>query len=218
MGLDKQNEFVWRILKESAALIGIDIDSSGYGLMDIVDRLSFPNRDWVPNPEDAEEGDRLLREFGSTEQGVDMLYALGEACNFADGWTWTERLWEPINNSDDVKSAGWSCLEERSFCDFAMHVGVATAACQSFKMNGEGKTKGNLFSILGEKGAAKRHAPMAKLRSWAIQQYKAGEWKSANQAAHSLKASVIEHGRTIGAYLTEENAQRTIAEWFRKSS
>lgn len=71
---------------------------------------------------------------------------------------------------------------------------------------------------LGRKGAAKRHAQMAKLRSWAIQQYKAGEWKSANQAAHSLKASVIEHGRTIGACLTEENAQRTIAEWFRKSA
>jgi hypothetical protein len=73
------------------------------------------------------------------------------------------------------------------------------------------------FSSLGRDGAQKRHAPMAALRSWAIEGYKAGEWKSANQAAHALKDSVIRHGRTIGAHLSEENAQRTIAEWFRKS-
>lgn len=73
------------------------------------------------------------------------------------------------------------------------------------------------FSSLGKDGAQKRHAPMATLRSWAIEEYKAGEWKSANQAAHALKDSVIRHGRTIGAHLSEENAQRTIAEWIRKS-
>lgn len=72
------------------------------------------------------------------------------------------------------------------------------------------------FSALGKAGAQKRHAPMAILRSWAIERYQAGEWKSANQAAHSLKESVIRHGRTINAPLTEENAQRTIADWFRK--
>lgn len=73
------------------------------------------------------------------------------------------------------------------------------------------------FSNLGRDGAQKRHAPMATLRSWAIERYQAGEWQSANQAAHSLKESIIKHGRTINAHLSEENAQRTIAEWFRKS-
>lgn len=73
------------------------------------------------------------------------------------------------------------------------------------------------FSAMGKAGAKKRHAPMATLRSWAIERYQAGEWQSANQAAHSLKESVIKHGRTINAHLSEENAQRTIAEWFRKS-
>jgi hypothetical protein len=73
------------------------------------------------------------------------------------------------------------------------------------------------FSALGKAGAQKRHAPMAALRSWALEKYRAGEWRSANQAAHSLKDSIIKHGRTINAHLTEENAQRTIAEWFRKS-
>ncbi len=73
------------------------------------------------------------------------------------------------------------------------------------------------FAALGRRGAQKRHAPMATLREWAVEKYKAGEWKSANQAAHALKESVIEHGRGIGAHLSEENAQRTIAEWFRMS-
>ncbi len=75
------------------------------------------------------------------------------------------------------------------------------------------------FSKLGRDGAQKRHAPMTALRSWAIEQYqyRAAEWQSANQAAHALKECVIEHGRTINAHLSKENAQRTIAEWFRKS-
>lgn len=73
------------------------------------------------------------------------------------------------------------------------------------------------FSNLGRDGAQKRHAPMAELRAWTIEQYRAGTWPSANKAAHDLKGSVIAHGRTIGATLTEENAQRTIAEWIRKS-
>lgn len=69
----------------------------------------------------------------------------------------------------------------------------------------------------GKAGAAKRHAPMAELRSWAIEKYRAGKWPSANQAANDLQECVIEHGRTIGANLSKANAQRTIAEWFRKS-
>ena len=73
------------------------------------------------------------------------------------------------------------------------------------------------FSTLGKSGAEKRHAPMRELQDWAVEKYKSGEWKSANGAAHKLKDSVIAHGRTINAHLSEENAQRTIAEWFRKS-
>lgn len=72
-------------------------------------------------------------------------------------------------------------------------------------------------SAIGKVGAVKRHAANAALREWSIAQYQAGTWKSANQAAHALKDSVIEHGRKVGAYLSEENAQRTIAEWLRKS-
>lgn len=74
------------------------------------------------------------------------------------------------------------------------------------------------FSKLGEKGAQKRWAPKTKLEAWAVEKYRAKEWPSANKAAHDLKDQVREYGRTIGVPLTEENAQRTIADWFRKAN
>lgn len=73
------------------------------------------------------------------------------------------------------------------------------------------------YAVAGKAGAERRHAKTASLRAWATEKYKAGKWKSANQAAHALRDSILKHGRTIGAKLSEENAQRTIAEWFRKS-
>ena len=72
-------------------------------------------------------------------------------------------------------------------------------------------------SIAGKEGATKKHAPMTELRDWAIKEYKAGNWPSANRAAHALEKKVVEHGRLIKAILSEENAQRTIAEWIRKA-
>ncbi|MEB0011282.1 hypothetical protein QN379_02740 [Glaciimonas sp. Gout2] len=73
------------------------------------------------------------------------------------------------------------------------------------------------FSVIGRDGGIKRNAPMAKLRTWAVDLYRQGDWSSANKAAHELKSRVVEYGRTINANLAEQNAQRTIAEWFRKS-
>lgn len=74
------------------------------------------------------------------------------------------------------------------------------------------------FSKMGKAGAIKRHAPMVALQVWAVEKYHAKKWPSANKAAYDLKAQVIAYGRTIGAHLKEENAQRTIADWFRKES
>lgn len=73
------------------------------------------------------------------------------------------------------------------------------------------------FSALGAAGAKKRHAPQAELRKWAVSLYRQGKWPSANAAAFELAAQVIEHGKKIGAHLSQANAQRTIAEWIRKS-
>jgi hypothetical protein len=72
------------------------------------------------------------------------------------------------------------------------------------------------FAHLGTKGAAVRHGPMNKLKEWAVSRYSSREWKSANDAAYNLSAEIVEYGRTIGATLSPSNAQRTIAEWFRK--
>ena len=72
------------------------------------------------------------------------------------------------------------------------------------------------FSALGAAGAAKRHSPMRALREYALSLYEPCEWKSANQAAHELMNKIMDHGRSLNASLIPSNAQRTIAEWFRK--
>lgn len=69
----------------------------------------------------------------------------------------------------------------------------------------------------GKKGIEIRHAPMRQLRAWAIEKYRGGNWTSANEAACALSEAILDHGRTINAVLKPSNAQRTIAEWFRKS-
>ena len=75
----------------------------------------------------------------------------------------------------------------------------------------------NYASENAKNGAEKRHAQMRELETWTVAQYRSGKWPSANKAAHDLKDKVINYGRSIGAILTEENAQRTIAEWIRKA-
>ena len=119
---------------------------------------------------------------------------------------------------------GWKrdeVIEHRAAC--MLHAYQSLSYCQRIlggtQLTAEEKTRAEKFSFsaMGKRGARRRHAPMAALRSWAIERYRAGKWPSANKAAHTLKESVIAHGRTINAYLSKENAQRTIAEWFRKS-
>ncbi|MCL2644387.1 MAG: hypothetical protein FWD51_02900 [Betaproteobacteria bacterium] len=69
----------------------------------------------------------------------------------------------------------------------------------------------------GKKGAEKSHKPMKNLQAFTIEKYNSyeGTWKSANHAARTLKNEVIGYGKTIKVYLSEENAQRTMAEWIR---
>ncbi|MDM5176577.1 hypothetical protein PO883_05125 [Massilia sp. DJPM01] len=74
------------------------------------------------------------------------------------------------------------------------------------------------MSKSGKKGAAKRHAPMGNLKNWSVERYRLSEWKSVPEAAYTLKEEIIAYGRTIGAHLTEQNAQRTIEKWFRQSA
>ncbi|HXU93177.1 MAG TPA: hypothetical protein VFP33_05920 [Gallionella sp.] len=70
----------------------------------------------------------------------------------------------------------------------------------------------------GKAGAQIRHAKTRELKEWTLQKYKAKTWKSANQAASELMSEVLEYSQKIGANLSKSNAQRTIAEWIRKSA
>lgn len=95
-------------------------------------------------------------------------------------------------------------------------------------LKGIEKEKMSAARISGKAGAVKRHEPMAILRKWTIEQYKAligatdqreslaKKLPSANKCASDLKERVIAYGRAIRpvpAVLTEHNAQNTIAEW-----
>jgi hypothetical protein len=80
--------------------------------------------------------------------------------------------------------------------------------------------KGSLKAVmitLSEKGVDARHAKMRELRVFAVEKYHRKQWPSANEAAHRLKDVVMHEGERIGARLTDSNAQRTIAEWFRQA-
>lgn len=113
---------------------------------------------------------------------------------------------------EDLNDPAGSCLG--LLCEAYYASGILEQS-----INGSAITKSldKMFSRLGTKGADTRHAPMRELRDWALSKYQAGSWPSANKAAHDLKNQVMAHGRTIGAILTEQNAQRTIAEWIRNT-
>lgn len=72
-----------------------------------------------------------------------------------------------------------------------------------------------VMTRLSAKGVEKRHAKNRRLREFAVNLYHAGRWASANDAANQLKRAVMNEAEKIGARLSESNAQRTIAEWFR---
>ena len=97
MSWNKQYQFVWDRLKASAASVGIDLDRSEFGLVEIFNRSAKWGMEL--EPEHEAEADRLWCEFGSTDEGIEMLFALGEACNYADGWTWDFRDFETDRKS-----------------------------------------------------------------------------------------------------------------------
>lgn len=97
--------------------------------------------------------------------------------------------------------------------DAKFWLGVVLGADSENKINDDVK---RLFSAMGKKGASARYAPNAALKEWVISRYQEGSYPSANKAASALKEAAIAHGRTIGAVISEENAQRTFAEWIRK--
>ena len=82
----------------------------------------------------------------------------------------------------------------------------------------QGGSIADVFSRFGKIGSNSRHKADRELKRWTLDLYKKGTWPSANKAAHALKDRVIQHGKTLGVVLSDENAQRTIADWIRSLS
>jgi len=47
------------------------------------------------------------------------------------------------------------------------------------------------LSGFGKSGARKRYAQMRELEAWTLSEYRRGNWKSANQAAHALNHQIV---------------------------
>ncbi|MDI1308458.1 MAG: hypothetical protein PSV17_03375 [Methylotenera sp.] len=82
----------------------------------------------------------------------------------------------------------------------------------------EKETFSKYMSKNGAKGAAIKNEPMKALKAMALKlsrEYPVT--KSANSIAFSIKETVIQHGKTISAHLTQHNAQDTIKKWINES-
>jgi hypothetical protein len=78
-----------------------------------------------------------------------------------------------------------------------------------------GKHHSKSYSCNGKKGAKKRHKGNREVRAHAMALYKQRHYPSANKAAYALMAEILKVAKEKGVPLSEENAQRTIAGWFR---
>lgn len=210
MSTKRQFEFVKQHLRIVAASVGVDIDESEEGLMEVHNRVFGWEQDLGETG--AAQADRLMELHGQTDAGLLALVSLGFACYFFDGDFWLDREWEPVDSFQHSK--------EKSLCDFAIAVGEATERCNAYRATQEGahnkEGMQSWFAELGAKGADVRNAPYKKLKEWVIEQYQAGRWSSANEAGHDLAGPAVEHGRKINAALKKSNAQRTIAGWIRE--
>ena len=92
----------------------------------------------------------------------------------------------------------------------ALLLGIATAA----QWDGVANLNAAMKAISND-GTERRHAKNRELREFAVGKYRASRWASANDAAHRLKDEVAAEGERIGVRLSKQNAQRTLAEWFR---
>lgn len=73
------------------------------------------------------------------------------------------------------------------------------------------------LSSNGKKGADASHAKKRALREWALGLYGENTWISSAAAAKSLKSKIVDHGKKLGVRLSEDNAERTITQWFREA-
>lgn len=169
---------------------------------------AFIQEYFVPLLNKGSSGDELteqlfhLAETTDVEKIPTLFVAWIVSCGYA-----LRALKEHRTGSHDI---AWTYVMDAEFW-----LGIVLGADSEKKTNDDAK---RLFSAMGKKGADVRHAPIAALKEWVISRYLEGSYPSANKAASALKESAISHGRTIGAVLSEENAQRTLAEWIRSAA
>jgi hypothetical protein len=184
--------------------------------------LVSTNRPMLVSPEllASEDGHYYDDEGKEIPDSVERTYSASEQLAAYGRWLINGALEHPTSFFPEVILRDKRRMEERQlrcFLDAHQTLSYSLRMMLGTGLSAEENKKATYLSNLGKSGAAKRHGPMTKLKAWTIQRYQEGEWASANKAAHALKTSVMEYGKTIGAHLSEENAQRTIADWIRKS-
>lgn len=131
----------------------------------------------------------------------------------------TPVIMEGVNNS---RVTELSIADHRAECMLNSYQALYYAERLNNQTKLISKETGNIkrvdFAALGRKGAVERHKQMRLLEEYALSLYENAEGRSANAAAYELRDKILDHSRTIGANLKPSNAQRTIADWFRKKS
>lgn len=138
------------------------------------------------------------------------------------------RLTKFPGTGEILEALSLDCIMHAALClpdnlEMALNLLADSVATNNLALQGELHLS-NFFNRKAERasngkaGAQKRYVKMVELKDWALQKYKEGSWRSANQAACELMPDVLAQSQKIGANLMKSNAQRTIAEWIRKSA
>lgn len=160
---------------------------------------------WTDGVYRDDNEDEIPRSVERTYQAHEQMAAYGLLILANDQIGFFENEYSPQQRAEIDKLENW---RYENLLDAYQALVYAT------KMRHQSIAKGMVsFSELGEKGAAKKHAPMRELKKWTVAQYGSRRWKSKNNASHELVSAVLEHAEKIGARLSQYNAQRTIYKW-----
>lgn len=155
---------------------------------------------------------------------AEQMAAYGIWLVYEHAWQWGKpQFFELAEWDEHLEKYGVTAAEAAEHVHACLLFGYQAALYADRLERGESPTEQESgpyahmnFSMLGAQGAKIKHKPMYQLRDWALERYRSRGWKSASDAAYTLVEEVIAHGRTINATLLPSNAQRTIAEWFRR--
>lgn len=171
----------------------------------VVDALKAKIEDW--DDEDPKEDPNEQPEGKNHE-----FFAVLALLLVADTQTWHSKY-------KSISLAGESAIQAMDAVCHAEHLQRKAGfkeCLMRYKAEEEKSNLKKIHSERGRNGAIKKYKPMRNLEQWTLKQYDAGSWKSGNKAASDLKDKVLTYGKGIEAYLSEANAQRTIAEWINK--